>query len=156
MSGAVGTGPLLEGGKSGLVEPCPLETSVGERSAYDMRSVDSRRARAHRLTMAAAVVALACLMAPAVVVATTLPPGFVETNIASGFSAPTSFEFAPDGRIFVCQQGGQVRVIDGNGNLLATPFVSLTVDSSGERSLLGLALDPNFATNNFVYLYYTA
>src|SRR5262249_46078388 len=103
MSGAVGMGPLLEGGKSGLIEPCPLETSVVERSAYDMRSVDSRRARANRLIMAAAVVALACLKAPTAVVATTLPPGFVETNIASGLSAPTSFEFAPDGRIFVCQ-----------------------------------------------------
>src|SRR5258708_5082122 len=62
--------------------------------------------------------------------------------------------FAPDGRLFVCQQGGQLRVIK-NGSLLSTPFVSLTVDSSGERGLLGVAFDPNFATNNYVYLYYT-
>ena len=62
--------------------------------------------------------------------------------------------FAPDGRLFVCQQGGQLRVIK-NGLLLSTPFVSLTVDSSGERGLLGIAFDPNFATNNYVYLYYT-
>ena len=63
--------------------------------------------------------------------------------------------FAPDGRIFVCQQGGQLRVIK-NGALLATPFVSLTVDSNGERGLLGVAFDPNFNTNNFIYVYYTA
>jgi len=53
---------------------------------------------------------------------------------------------APDGRIFVCQQGGQVRVIQ-DGQLLAAPFVALDVDSTGERGLLGVAFDPNFETN---------
>jgi glucose/arabinose dehydrogenase len=62
--------------------------------------------------------------------------------------------FAPDGRLFVCQQTGQLRVIK-NGTLLPTPFVSLSVDSSGERGLLGVAFDPNFSSNHFVYLYYT-
>lgn len=62
--------------------------------------------------------------------------------------------FAPDGRLFVCQQGGQLRVIK-NGSLLSTPFVSLTVDSSGERGLLGIAFDPNFPINHYLYLYYT-
>ena len=62
--------------------------------------------------------------------------------------------FAPDGRLFVCQQGGQLRVIKTD-SLLSTPFVSLTVESSGERGLLGIAFDPNFATNNYIYLYYT-
>ena len=61
---------------------------------------------------------------------------------------------APDGRIFVCQQGGALRVIK-NGALLPTPFVSLTVDPNGERGLLGVAFDPNFTGNNFVYVYYT-
>jgi glucose/arabinose dehydrogenase len=63
-------------------------------------------------------------------------------------------EIAPDGRIFVCLQGGRLRVIK-NGALLATPFVNLTVDSNGERGLLGVTFDPNFAANNFVYVYYT-
>jgi glucose/arabinose dehydrogenase len=62
--------------------------------------------------------------------------------------------FAPAGRLFVCQQGGQLRVIK-TGSLLSTPFVSLTVDSSGERGLLGIAFDPNFATNRYLYVYYT-
>jgi glucose/arabinose dehydrogenase len=83
----------------------------------------------------------------------TLPPGFTETQI-SGFSNPTAMAIAPDGRIFVCQQGGSLRVIK-NGVLLATPFVTLNVDPSGERGLLGIAFHPNFATNNFLYLYYT-
>ena len=42
-----------------------------------------------------------------------------------------------------------------NGGLLAAPFVNLTVDSNGERGLLGVAFDPDFATNQFVYVYYT-
>jgi glucose/arabinose dehydrogenase len=83
-----------------------------------------------------------------------VPPGFIQTLVASGLTAPTAMAFAPDGRIFVTQQGGTLRVIQ-NGTLLATPFLSLTVDSAGERGLLGVAFDPSFATNNFVYVYYT-
>ena len=75
--------------------------------------------------------------------------------VASGLSDPTAMAFAPDGRLFVAEQGGQLRVIK-NGDLLATPFVTVTTDSSGERGLLGVAFDPNFATNQFVYVYYTA
>src|SRR6267142_6111857 len=87
--------------------------------------------------------------------AATLPTNFIETQFASGFTNPTAMAFAPDGRLFVCQQNGQLRVYK-NGALLATPFVTLTVDSNGERGLLGVAFDPNFATNQFVYVYYTA
>jgi len=85
--------------------------------------------------------------------AATLPAGFTESQI-SGISGPAAMEFAPDGRLFVCQQGGQLRVIK-NGALLPTPFVTLNVDFSGERGLLGVAFDPNFASNQFVYVYYT-
>ncbi len=87
--------------------------------------------------------------------ASTLPAGFTETQVAGGLSNPTAMAFAPDGRLFVCLQGGQVRVIK-NGTLLSTPFLSVTVNASGERGLLGIAFDPNFATNNWVYVYYTA
>lgn len=86
--------------------------------------------------------------------AATLPAGFTETQIASGMSKPTAFAFAPDGRLFVCQQEGQLRVIK-NGTLLPTPFVTLPVDFAGERGLLGVAFDPAFAANHFVYVYYT-
>lgn len=63
-------------------------------------------------------------------------------------------EFAPDGRLFVCLQGGDLRVISG-GNLLPDPFVTVATSADGERGLLGIAFDPNFATNHFVYVYYT-
>jgi glucose/arabinose dehydrogenase len=82
-------------------------------------------------------------------------PGFVEQQVASGLSAPTAMAFAPDGRLFVCLQGGQLRVIK-DGALLPQPFVSLAVSAAGERGLLGVAFDPNFPADPFVYVYYTA
>ncbi len=86
--------------------------------------------------------------------AATLPAGFAETRVASGLSSPAAFALAPDGRIFICEQGGALRVVK-NGALLQTPFVSLSVDPVGERGLLGVAFDPAFATNQYVYVYYT-
>ena len=86
--------------------------------------------------------------------AATLPPGFNESVVASGISSPTAMAFAPDGRLFICQQGGQLRVIK-NDTLLASPFLTVTTDSSGERGLLGIAFDPAFANNQRVYIYYT-
>ena len=100
-----------------------------------------------------AVAALALVLAGSAVAA-TVPPGFTDTLVAQGMSNPTAMALAPDGRIFVLQQGGSVRVIK-NGQLLSTPFLTLTVDSQGERGLLGIAFDPAFATNHFIYLYYT-
>lgn len=84
-----------------------------------------------------------------------MPTGFSESVFTTGLSAPTATAFAPDGRLFVCQQGGRLRVIK-NGVLLATPFVTLSVNSAGERGLLGVAFDPQFSVNGYVYLYYTA
>jgi glucose/arabinose dehydrogenase len=87
--------------------------------------------------------------------AANLPSGFTEEQFGGNLSgSPTAMAFAPDGRLFVCQQGGQLRVIK-SGSLLSTPFVNLTVDSSGERGLLGIAFDPNFTTNHYLYVYYT-
>jgi glucose/arabinose dehydrogenase len=84
-----------------------------------------------------------------------VPDGFSRAVFASGLSdRGTAMALAPDGRIFVCQQNGQLRVVK-NGALLATPFVSLTVNNNSERGLLGVAFDPNYANNRYVYVYYT-
>lgn len=87
----------------------------------------------------------------------TYPPGFSDTVIASGMTRPTAFAIHPDGRIFVLQQTGEVRVIK-NGVLLPTPFTTITVNYpvGSERGLLGVAFDPDYATNRYVYFYYTA
>lgn len=85
-----------------------------------------------------------------------LPADFTRnTGFITGLSDATAFAQAPDGRLFVAKQTGAMRVVK-NGVLLPTPFLTLTVDSTGERGLLGVAFHPNFASNNFVYVYYTA
>ena len=87
--------------------------------------------------------------------AATVPAGFTDSLVAGGVNNPTAMALAPDGRIFVCEQTGALRVIK-NGALLPTPFLAVTVDSSGERGLLGIAFDPNFVSNQLIYIYYTA
>lgn len=85
----------------------------------------------------------------------TLPANFSRVLVAGSISSPTAMAFTPDNRILVCQKGGQLRVVKA-GVLLGTPAVSLSVNTSGERGLIGVAVDPNFSTNNFIYLHYTS
>jgi glucose/arabinose dehydrogenase len=114
-----------------------------------------RASRAVGLCVLLGLVFTAVLSVSATVTAATLPSGFTESTVASGLSAPTAMAFAPDGRLFVCQQGGQLRVIK-NGVLLGPAFVTVSTTANGERGLLGVAFDPNFVVNQFVYVYYTA
>jgi len=108
-----------------------------------------------RVLLASATLVLALLL-PGAAGAATLPSGFSETLLAEGLTAPTAMAFAPDGRLFVTEQGGRVRVIGVDGRLRAAPFAALSVDDRGERGLLGIAFDPAFAANSYVYLYSTA
>ncbi len=85
------------------------------------------------------------------------PPGYVKQAWGDGIANATAMEFAPDGRLFVLMQNGTVRVIDPEGKLLPDPALMLAVNptSGGESGLLGIAFDPAFASNHYVYLYYT-
>lgn len=79
----------------------------------------------------------------------------VQQIIGSGLNQPSGFEIAPDGRIFILQREGQIRVFK-NGQLLDEPFADLPSVASGDRGLIGIALDPEYGINNFyVYFYYT-
>jgi glucose/arabinose dehydrogenase len=94
------------------------------------------------------------------VVPATLPVGFSETAIASGLDRPTTMQIAPDGELFILEQAGTAQVWQNGSQVSANFFAgsSLTpsaVDSQGERGLLGIAFDPNYATNHFLYVYYT-
>jgi glucose/arabinose dehydrogenase len=92
-----------------------------------------------------------------VLLATTQVPGFQDGVYTTGLTAPTSMEFAPDGRLFITQQTGQLRVgLPGNTSVLTTPFVTLPTSANGERGLLSVTLDPNFMSNGYLYVYYTA
>jgi glucose/arabinose dehydrogenase len=74
--------------------------------------------------------------------------------VAQGLQIPWAIDFAPDGRIFVTERPGRIRVVR-EGVLQPEPWAQLPVAHEGEGGLLGLALDPNFAQNGFVYVYYT-
>ncbi|HVK15152.1 MAG TPA: PQQ-dependent sugar dehydrogenase [Gemmataceae bacterium] len=88
------------------------------------------------------------------IVPTLLPDGFSESLLAGGLNSPTSMAVAPDGRVFIAEQAGILRVIK-DGELLSTPFATIQTDTSSECGLLGLTLDPDFANNGYVYIYHT-
>ncbi|QDV35463.1 PQQ-dependent sugar dehydrogenase [Tautonia plasticadhaerens] len=80
----------------------------------------------------------------------SLPPGFVRETFAEGLTGVTALAVAPDGRVFVCEQVGRLRVVK-DGALLPEPFATLEVDDHWERGLIGVAVDPDFDRNGFVY-----
>jgi len=86
----------------------------------------------------------------------TLQAGFSQTVVASGSNFPTAFAFLPDGRILINEKHGLVRIYK-NGTLLASPAIDITskVNDYWDHGLLGIAVDPKFATNGYIYLLYT-
>jgi hypothetical protein len=76
---------------------------------------------------------------------TTLPAGFQESIVFSGLIAPTNVEFSKDGRIFVAEKSGLIKVFDNLSDTTPTTFADLRtkVYNYSDRGLLGLALDPN-------------
>ena len=81
---------------------------------------------------------------------------FLVETVVGGLEVPWSLAFAPDGRLFVAERPGRVRIVQG-GRLLEQAALSLPdVYSQGEAGLLGLTLHPDFAQNHLVYLVYTA
>jgi putative heme-binding domain-containing protein len=80
-----------------------------------------------------------------------LPKGFTKETIATGITGATAMEVAPDGRIFICEQTGNLRIVKG-GALLAAPFIKLEVDSQWERGLIGVALDLDLENDGYVYV----
>src|SRR5215207_5458470 len=84
------------------------------------------------------------------------PTGFLDTPVAS-VPSPTALAFTPDGRMLVTTQTGQLRVFQ-NGAPLATALDLRAPNLAcvnHERGLLGLAVDPGFAANHYIYLFYT-
>ena len=87
-------------------------------------------------------------------VAQTFPSNFAGVQLATGLD-PVGIDVAPDGRVFLAEKDGKVRVIKDDV-LLPTPFVTISeLDNFNERGLLKVLLDPNFPTNHYLYVYYT-
>jgi glucose/arabinose dehydrogenase len=116
-----------------------------------------RRSVALFAAMAVALLAsVGALLTLPVSPAQSVPPsGFTEFPVVSGLTDPTDMEFAPDGRLFVAEQAGRVRIANPGGTLASFLNISTKVDSTGGRGLLALTFDPGFSTNRYVYLHYT-
>jgi glucose/arabinose dehydrogenase len=116
-------------------------------------------ARWRGLISTAAVVLGATLVAqagPSPAGASTLPTGFRDSVVLSGLTNPTVLQFAPDGRIFVGQKNGVIKVFQSLTDTSPVTFADLSgeVDDYWDRGLLGLALPPNFPADPYVYVLY--
>ena len=94
---------------------------------------------------------------PAQAAATVLPYGFDDSIAFSGLTNPTTLRFASDGRIFVAEKSGLIKVFDGLTDTMPTTFADLRpeVVDYWDRGLLGMVLDPNFPSTPYVYVLYT-
>lgn len=95
-----------------------------------------------------------CLLAATARADDVKAPGFEVVTIATGLEEPTALAFAPDGRLFVGERGGTVRIIQ-DGRPADPPFVRIEAYAESENGLLGVALDPDFENNHFVYIFAT-
>jgi glucose/arabinose dehydrogenase len=89
--------------------------------------------------------------------AVAAPPTDFQTSLVlgDGLDGPSGFEIAPDGRIFILERAGKIKIVK-NGQLLPTPFADLPSEDTGDRGLIGIAFDPDFGvSNHYVYFYYT-
>jgi glucose/arabinose dehydrogenase len=89
--------------------------------------------------------------------AATLPPGFQESIVFSGLTQPTAVRFAADGRVFVAEKRGVIKVFGSLTDPTPDTFADLNVNvyNFWDRGLLGLALAPNFPADPYVYVHYT-
>lgn len=126
-------------------------------TAHNCASVARRVLAMHRVRLSTTLIAILTLVSCNIFAAhaATVPQDFTDSTFVFGIGNGTAMQFAPDGRLFVAQQHGTLRVVK-NGQLLETPFLNATVDFQGERGLLGFAFDPDFANNGYLYIYYTA
>ena len=110
---------------------------------------------ARRAALALSTFVLALAAAPAAPAA-TVPPGFADERVAL-LEAPTATAFTPDGRLLVATQPGRLRLIE-NGELAPAPVVDVSARTctESERGMLGVAVDPAFATNGYIYVYWVS
>lgn len=101
--------------------------------------------------------------APAAQAGTPAVTGFSDTLVASGLAAPTAIALLPDGRMLVTEKGSGGTMTAGsaalkliNGGVVTTLTSTIPVCTGSEMGLLGVAIDPNFTTNGYVYLYKTS
>ena len=83
-------------------------------------------------------------------------PGYYSETIASGLFLPTAIDFTPDGRTIIGSKTGLVSIVEANGTVREEPFYTVSdINTTGDRGLLGIAVDPDFANTGYVYIAHT-
>lgn len=134
--------------------------SSGEERTIRADGLRFRRASAGAIATAVLATVIAIAPSPPAGAGTLgiqLPAGFDEVNDFNGtLLGPTAVAWAPDGRRFVAEKSGRVRVVTSTGTLIGPPLLDIRskVNNSSDRGLLGIATDRDFATNGYLYLLY--
>ena len=103
------------------------------------------------------VLLLLLVVTPPAAVGVVLPSGFQQTTAFSGLAQPTAVQFASDGRVFVAEKSGLIKVFENLADTTPTTFADLRTNTHNfwDRGLLGLALHPSFPATPYVYVLYT-
>ena len=119
-----------------------------------LRAANSAKTTTARRILAVVLIAAACAVGSfhQPFTATAAEPS-IET-LARGLNTPWAIDFAPDGRIFISERPGRIRIIE-RGQLRSEPWMTIDVAASGESGLMGLTIDPQFSQNRFVYAAYS-
>lgn len=122
-----------------------------------MAAGSGRLTTTKRVALALVAAAAAIVFDPPRASAIALLPGFRESAVFTGLTLPVSVRFAPDGRAFVAEKGGRIKVFDSVADSTADVLVDLSgaVYGTADRGLLGLALDPRWPSHPFVYALYS-
>jgi glucose/arabinose dehydrogenase len=144
-------------GRTSFVKKANL-TRLAEAKTGTNQSLWRSRRKAHSLliSLILTVASGILVLAPTVAQATT-PPGFAESTVFSGLTNPTVVRFSSDGRVFVAEKRGIIKVFDSLTDTSPTVFADLNVNVHNfwDRGLLGMALDPGFPTQPYIYVMYT-
>src|SRR6185295_4588051 len=110
-----------------------------------------------RRRVSALAAALACVLLAAPATAVILPSGFQQTAAFLNLVFPTAVQFASDGRVFVAEKSGLIKVFDSLNDTSPTVFADLRTNTHNfwDRGLLGLVLHPDFPNTPYVYVLYT-
>jgi len=137
----------------GIAAPGRLSSHVVCVAGPTERRVSARRAISAGLLTAAIALALLATNARAV---PKVPAGFVVEPVATGLESPTAIAFLPDGRMLVTEQPGRVRIV-ANGVVRPTPVWAAEdeVLFDQESGLVGIAVDPAYESNHWLYFWYT-
>ena len=130
------------------------------RAATTAQHPTGRRRRAPGILLSLLLVLATGIVATAIpssAQAATLQPGFNEEVVFSGLTNPTAVRFADDGRVFVAEKRGVIKVFDSLTDTSPDVFADLNVNvyNFWDRGLLGMTLAPNFPTDPYVYVLYT-